>query len=306
MPSKRISGGLKFKLDSELEFEVTLSDFKLQLNGQRRDGEIIGNLNDLEFKVKLDDPAYGLELRGVVPFTDYPINFEFELKNTYGLKFNLRLAKDLSFLLNAALEDDLDDLEDFELKSEIFVPSQNVDSKLELKGEHRNGEIRGNLNDLRFKLGLGNPQYDFKLDGKVPFLDYPLKLEIETDLQKKFELEIKADDDLDLEFEGTCDTDRNGHLEFIIDVAFKYGRQVAQSAKIILETGEQGKIEVTYSGLRSHSMRLQMKENRVRRAIFESDSWGTYAFESDQDTLKGVLVLTTPKVRLTNHPKCHI
>ena len=98
----------------------------------------------------------------------------------------------------------------------------------------------------------------------------------------------------------------NGHLEFIIDVAFKYGRQVAQSAKIILETGEQGKIEVTYSGLRSHSMRLQMKENRVRRAIFESDTWGTYAFESDQDTLKGVLVLTTPKVRLTNHPKCHI
>ena len=55
---------------------------------------------------------------------------------------------------------------------------------------------------------MGNPQYDFKLDGKVPFLDYPLKLEIETDLQKKFELEIKADDDLDLEFEGTCDTNR--------------------------------------------------------------------------------------------------
>ena len=79
MPSKRISGGLKFKLDSELEVEVTLSDFKLQLNGQRTDGEIIGNLNDLKFKVKLDDPAYGLELRGVVPFTDYPINFEFEL-----------------------------------------------------------------------------------------------------------------------------------------------------------------------------------------------------------------------------------
>ena len=95
---------------------------------------------------------------------------------------------------------------------------------------------------------------------------------------------------------ATFDSHPNGHLEFQAEVSFKYGTNVAQSAKIILETGEQGKVEVTYSGLQSHSMRLEMNENRVRRAIFESDSMGTYAFESDQDTLKGVLVLTTPQV----------
>ena len=298
LPSKRISGGLKFKLESDelLEFEVTMADFKLQLNGQHKDGEIKGNLNDLKLEMKLGYPEYEngtdyeLELRGEVPFTDYPIHLESH-KSPNGLKFKLELAKDFGFTLRAALED-----QEFELGTEIVVPSQNIDSKLELKGEHRNGEIRGNLNDLRFKLGMGNPEYDFKLDGKVPFLEYPLHLEIETDGFKTCNLQLKADDDLELGLVATCDSHPNGHLEFQAEVSFKYGTNVAQSAKIILETGEQGKVEVTYSGLQSHSMRLEMNENRVRRAIFESDSMGTYAFESDQDTLKGVLVLTTPKV----------
>ena len=180
LPSKRISGGLKFKLESDelLEFEVTMADFKLQLNGQHKDGEIKGNLNDLKLEMKLGHPRfengtdYELELQGEVPFTDYPIHLESH-KSPNGLKFKLELAKDFGFTLRAALED-----QEFELGTEIVVPSQNIDTKLELKGEHRNGEIRGNLNDLRFKLGMGNPEYDFKLDGKVPFLEYPLQLEI--------------------------------------------------------------------------------------------------------------------------------
>ena len=262
-PSKRISGGLKFKLVSnELEIEVTMADYKLELNGKRLGDKIQGNLNDLNFKSS--NTLNELELEGLVPFTQYPIHFSYELEtlNNFKLDSKLKAGQEVDFVLKAEYEKDP---MDFEFVAQVAVPSRNFDYKLELNGEYRDDEIRGNLNDLRFNIRFNDHEYELKLNGMVPLVQYPLQLEVKACIYGNFNFHLKADNDLELGL-------------------------LIQGAT----NGDEGKFELTYSGEKRHSMRLQMDQNRLRRAIFESDSLGTYAFESDQEALTGVLALTTP------------
>ena len=176
-------------------------------------------------------------------------------------------------------------LESNELNFEVTM----VDYKLELNGKREGNEISGNLNELNFEIEMGNPEYELELNGMVPFTNYPIEFEIEFEEGAGFKFNLKADNDLVLSFVLTKDNQL-----YQAEVSVKYG-DFAKSAQILIETGEQGKAEITVSGINEHSLQLQF-DSRVRRAIFQSESMGNYAFEMDQDSLKGILALTTPHV----------
>ena len=200
--------------------------------------------------------------------------------------------------------------QDFELKTDVTLPSQTIsgglkfklqsdelnfavtmaDYKLELNGKRDGDTITGNLNDLSFEIEMGNPEYELELNGVVPFINYPIEFEVEYEEGHGFKFNLKADDDLILSFVLTKDNQL-----YQAEVSVKFGDSEGRSAQILIETGDQGKAEITITGLNSHSLQLQF-DSRVRRAIFQSETMGNYAFEMDQDTLKGILVLTTPHV----------
>jgi len=199
---------------------------------------------------------------------------------------------------------------DFELKTDITLPSKKISGglkfklgtdelsfevimanyKLELNGKQEGNTVSGKLNDLNFQIEMGNPEYELELEGLVPFINYPLEFEVEFEFETGLKFNLKAgEDDLTLSFVLTQHEER-----YNAEVSVKYG-DLAKSAQIVIETGEQGKAEITITGLNTHSLQMQF-DSRVRRAIFQSETLGNYAFEMDQDTLKGILALSTPQV----------